>query len=365
MATGMAKRTNPRPTLAKRTAPDRLDIDSELLNDLRRYISRAREATATAVNSALVLLYWQVGHRIRTEVLGQKRADYGDRIVPTLAADLATEFGSGFAEKNLRRMIQFAEIFPDRDIVAALSRQLGWSHFIELIPLKDPLKREFYAEMCRIERWSVRALRGKLDGLLFERTALSKKPDDVSKRELAKLRETDRLTPDMVFRNPYLLGFLGLRDAYSEKDLEDAILREIEAFILELGNGFSFVGRQKRIAIDGKDYSIDLLFYHRKLRRLVAIELKLGTFQAADKGQMELYLRWLEKYEREPGERSPIGLILCEDMGEEQVELLQLDRSGIRVASYLTELPSKPVLQKKLRAAAELARERLGQREKD
>ena len=311
----------------------------------------------------------QVGSRIRTDVLHSKRAGYGEKILPTLSAKLAPEYGQGFGERNLARMVRFAEVFPDREIVAALSAELGWSHFVEIFPLKDDLKRDFYAEMCRIERWSVRMLRDKIGGMLFERTALSRKPEELARLELAGLREGDRLTPDLVFRDPYFLTFLGLADAYSEKDLEASILREMERFLLELRAGFAFVARQKRIVVDGRDFYIDLvdgrdfyidlLFYHRKLRRLVAVELKLAAFQAADKGQMELYLRWLEKYEMEPGEEPPIGLILCEEKGEEQVELLQLDRSGIRVAGYLTELPPKAVLQERLRAAAGLARRRL------
>ena len=210
--------------------------------------------------------------------------------------------------------------------------------------------------MCRIERWSVRTLREKIGGMLFERTALSRKPDELARKELAELRDEDRLTPDLVFRDPYFLDFLGLKDTYSEKDLEAAILREMEQFILELGAGFTFVARQKRIVIDGEDFYLDLLFYHRKLRRLVAVDLKLERFKAADKGQMELYLRWLEKYEMEPGEEAPIGLILCADKGDEQIELLQLDRSGIRVASYLTELPPKKLLEQKLHESARRAR---------
>jgi predicted nuclease of restriction endonuclease-like (RecB) superfamily len=214
-------------------------------------------------------------------------------------------------------MIQFAEAFPDELIVVTLSRELGWSHFVAIIPLDNDLKRDSYSEMCRIERWSVRTLRQKISGMLFERTALSRKPVELAKQELMQLREEDKLTPDLVFRDPYFLHFLGLKDTYSEKDLETAILRELESFILELGAGFSFVARQKRITVGDEDYYLDLLFYHRKLRRLVAIDLKLGKFQAADKGQMELYLRWLEKYEQQPEEDSPIGLILCADKSEE------------------------------------------------
>jgi predicted nuclease of restriction endonuclease-like (RecB) superfamily len=225
--------------------------------------------------------------------------------------------------------------------------------------IDDPRKRDFHAEMCRIERWNTRTLQKKIGGMLFERTALSRKPERLAHEELMRLREEDLLTPDLVFRDPYVLDFLRLHDSYSEKDLEAAILREIEAFILELGVGFTFVARQKRITVDNEDYYIDLLFFHRKLRRLVAVELKLDAFRAADKGQMELYLRWLDEYEKEPGEDSPLGLILCAGKSEKHVELLQLDRSGIRVATYLTELPSRQLLERKLREMTAAARARL------
>jgi len=336
-----------------------LQISNSLFQDLRSLIIEARQDVARQVNSALVLLYWRVGQRIRQDILKEKRAEYGEQIVATLSQQLTDEFGEGWSRYNLSRTIRFTECFPEEQIVATLSQQLGWSHFKEIIPPDDDLKRDFYAEMCRIERWSVRTLRQKISGMLFERTALSKKPADLAKQELIKLREEDKLTPDLVFRDPYFLNFLGLKDTYSEKDLETAILRELEAFILELGVGFSFVARQKRMTVDGEDYYLDLLFYHRKLRRLVAIDLKLGKFQAADKGQMELYLRWLEKYEQQRGEGSPIGLILCAGKSEEQIKLLQLDKSGIRVAAYLTELPPRRLLQRKLHEAMLLARARL------
>jgi len=261
-------------------------------------------------------------------------------------------------------LVRFAEVFPEEQIVSTLSRQLGWSHFVEIIPFKDELQREFYAEMCRVERWSVRTLRQKISGMLYERTALSKKPAELAKQELAALRQEDKLTPDLVFRDPYLLDFLGLKDTYSEKNLETAILREMEAFILELGVGFTFVERQKRITVGDDDFYLDLLFSHRKLHRLVAIELKLDKFKPAYKGQMDLYLRWLEKYEQQPGEFSPVGLILCASKSEEQVELLQLGKSGIRVAAYWTELPPRELLQKKLHEAVNLAGARLQQESK-
>jgi len=275
---------------------------------------------------------------------------------------LEAEFGRGFAEKNLRRIMQFAEVFPDREIVVSLIRQLTWTHFIALIPLKDPLQREFYAEMCRVERWSVRSLRSRIDSMLYERTALSKKPARLIQQELAALREADRLTPDLVFRDPYVLDFLGLRDTYSEKDLENALLREIESLLLELGAGFAFVERQKRITLDGDDYYLDLLFYHRRLRRLVAIELKIGTFKPADAGQIELYLRWLDRHERQKGEEKPLGIILCAGKKHETVEVLELEPRGIHVAEYLTELPDREVLQQRLHEAVVRTRLRLEQK---
>jgi predicted nuclease of restriction endonuclease-like (RecB) superfamily len=195
-------------------------------------------------------------------------------------------------------MIQFAERFLGGEIVATLSRQLSWSHFVELIPLDDPLKRDFYAELCRLERWDVRTLRHKIGHLLFERTAVSKKPDELIAHDLAALRDENRMTPDLVFRDPYFLDFLGLTGTYAEKDVEQAILRELEAFILEMGSDFAFVARQKRISVDSVDYYLDLLFYHRRLRRLVAIDLKIEKFQAADKGQMELYLLFRSRNNR-------------------------------------------------------------------
>lgn len=272
---------------------------------------------------------------------------------------MESEFGRGFTRRNLFNMIRFAEVYPDEAIVHALRAQLGWTHLRRIIYLDDPLKRDFYAEMCRLERWSTRTLDKKIGSMLFERTALSKKPAKLAKLELQQLRDEDKLTPDLVFRDPYFLDFLGLKDTYAEKDLEAAILREMEAFILELGVGFAFLERQKRITVDGVDYYLDLLFYHRHLRRLVGIDLKLGEFKPGDKGQMELYLNWLNRYERKEDEEPPIGLILCAGKQHETIELLDLERSGIRVSSYWTEVLPKKELERKLHEAVRLARTRL------
>jgi predicted nuclease of restriction endonuclease-like (RecB) superfamily len=345
---------------ASRLSGVKVDADVALLvNELGAMIEAARKQVAVAANAGLVTLYWQIGYRVRTEVLEGRRAEYGAHVVPAVGKQLEARYGGGFGEKNLRRMVQFSGLFPDTKIVAALLRQLGWTHFTMLIPIKDPLKREFYAEMCRVERWSTRTLREQLDGMLFERTALSKKPEALIRKELSALREKGELSPSLVFRDPYMLPFLGLADTYSEKDLESAILREIERFLLELSGGFAFVERQKRITLDSDDYYLDLLFFHRRMQRLVAIELKIGDFKPADSGQMELYLRWLDRHERQPSEQPPLGIILCAGKKRETVEYLDLDARGIHVAEYLTELPPRKVLEERLHRAIEVARNRL------
>ncbi|HEX2958951.1 MAG TPA: PDDEXK nuclease domain-containing protein, partial [Chitinispirillaceae bacterium] len=283
----------------------KLAKDSVLLNEIRALVQSSYQTVARYVNSYQVLLFWDIGCRVYKEILGERRADYGQKIVSTLSAQLQNEFGKGFSQRNLFRMVQFVQVFQDREKVSTLSTQLGWSHFVELITFDDGVKVQFYAEMCRIERWSVRTLRSRISSMLFERTAISKRPENIIKQEIKSLTEDDKISADLIFRDPYILDFLNIGEFYTEKDLESALIRELESFILELGAGFSFIARQKRITIDNTDYYIDLLFYNRLLKRLVAIDLKIGTFQASDKGQMELYLRWLEKHEMKTGEQPP------------------------------------------------------------
>ena len=342
--------------VSKRLAPTTHAADTGLLSDLRTLIRSARQRLATTVNATYTLLCWQVGRRLLRENLQAGRAAYGKQILATVSQELTAEFGAGFNYTALTRMARFAEWMTDEQILATLSQTLSWSHVVELLPIKDPLARDFYAEMCRIERWDVRTLRQKIGGMLFQRTALSKRPKAVIAAEIGKLRD-GQMTPDIVFRDPYLLDLLGLKGAYSERDLESAILREIEGVLLELGAGFAFVARQKRMSIGKDDFHLDLLFFHRHLRRLIAVELKLESFQPAHVGQMELYLRWLDKYERGPAEEAPIGLILCASADAEQVELLELDAKSIRVSEYLTELPPMPLLRERLHQAIEHARE--------
>ncbi|MBO6253042.1 MAG: DUF1016 family protein [Bacteroidaceae bacterium] len=330
-----------------------------LIQDLRQIINHARSHVAATANYSLSMMYWHIGNRINCEVLGNQRAEYGKQIVASVARQLRVEFGAkGFDEKNSRRMMQFAQMFPDEQIVASSMRQLSWTHILQILPLKEDLQRDFYLTLATSEKWSVRQLRKEIDGMLYERTAIASKPDELVKKELSTLRDDNVMSPDLVFKSPYFLEFTGLTGMYSEKDLEDSLVAHLEQFIIELGNGFSFVARQKRMIIDGEDFYLDLLFYHRRLHRLIAIDLKLGRFKAQYKGQMELYLRWLEKNEMEPGEELPLGLLLCTEGGDEQIELLQLDKSGIKVAQYMTELPSRDILKRQIQKSLEIAKTR-------
>jgi predicted nuclease of restriction endonuclease-like (RecB) superfamily len=333
--------------------------DTPLLAEIRSLIDAARQQVAATVNAELTLLYWWIGRRINIEVLQEQRADYGQQIVATLSAQLTRQYGKGWGEKQLRHCLRLAETFPDEQILSALRRELSWTHIKTLMYVDDPIKRDFYIELCRLERWSSRQLQERMNSLLFERSAISKKPEETIRHDLQVLRQEQKASPDLLLKDPYLLDFLGLNDRYLEKDLEDAILREIEQFLLELGAGFTFVARQKRLQIDHDDFYIDLLFYNRKLRRLVAVELKVGEFRAEYKGQMELYLRWLAKHEQEPDEAPPLGIILCTGKTQEQIELLELDKSGIHVAEYLTVLPPRETLQAKLHQSIVNARQRL------
>ncbi|EON75341.1 Putative cytoplasmic protein [Lunatimonas lonarensis] len=346
-----------------------MDIESsqkKLYLDICKLVEDARNYVAITSNKTLTLLYWQIGERINSNLLEGQRASYGRGIVSELATKLQEQFGSrGFQERNIRRMMQFADLFKEYSFVSEAATYLSWSHFIELLSVNDALQREFYVQMAIQDRWSTKMLRSKIDGMLFERTAISSKPQDLIKNELLNMRSGKQFSPDLVFKSPYFLDFTGLKGTYSEKSLEDNLLMFLEQFLLELGGGFSFVERQKRMIIDNEDYYLDLLFYHRKLKRLIAIELKLGRFKVAHKAQMELYLRWLEKYEMQEGENSPLGLILCAEGGHEKIELLQLEKSGIKVAEYLTELPSKELLIQKIHKELELRKNLIENKQQD
>ncbi|MFP3591276.1 PDDEXK nuclease domain-containing protein [Chryseobacterium sp. SIMBA_038] len=334
------------------------------MTDLKELVAQTRSQVAVQVNSAMVVLYWKVGQRINEDILGNKRAEYGKEVISQISHQLTFEFGSSFSEKNIRKMMQFASVFGNFEIVASAMRQLSWTHFLLLIPISEDTKRDFYIEVCKIENWSVRTLREKINSLLFERTAISKKPEEVINKELKNWSENNILNPDLIFKDPYFLDFLELKDTFSEKDLEEAIIVELQKFISELGNDFAFLSRQKRITIDNRDYYLDLLFYHRKLKSLVVIELKLGEFEAAHKGQMELYLSYLNAYEKVEGENPPIGLILCSGKNSEHIELMNLEADNIKVAEYFLVLPSKKILLEKFHRSIEIARNKFENKNK-
>ncbi|HMT75596.1 MAG TPA: PDDEXK nuclease domain-containing protein [Chitinophagaceae bacterium] len=325
--------------------------DTDFFQSVTLLIEQSRQQVVASFNAELVSLYWNVGTLIKKNILQNKRAGYGEQIIATLSGELIKKYGDGWSTKQLNHCLRSAETFSKKQIVSAVRRQLSWTHLKSILYLSNPLQREFYLEMCIAERWSTRQLQERIDSMLYERTAISKKPEALIKKELTALRNADKPSPDLIFRDPYILDFLGLKDTYSEKDLESAILAELQRFIVELGSDFAFLARQKRIQIDSEDYYIDLLFYHRQLQRLVAVDLKLGKFKAAYKAQMELYLNWLNKHERKETEQTPIGLILCADKSDEHIELLELNKGNIRVAQYYTELPPKKLLEQKLHKA--------------
>ncbi len=330
-----------------------------LFKSVIKLIEESRSRTALEINSEITLLYWNIGKYIREDILKNNRADYGQRIVESLSERLTNQYGRGWSKRHLHNCLRFTEAFPHEQIVHALRTQLSWTHIRSLIPIEDELKRNFYIELSKIEKWSTRQLDERIQSMLYERTAISKRSDKTIRQELQHLKEQQQITPDIIFRDPYILDFLGLSDTFSETDLETAIIVELQRFIIELGNDFAFLARQKRITIDNRNYKIDLLFYHRRLKCLIAIDLKIGEFEAGYKGQMELYLRYLEKNESLEGENSPVGLILCTGKNEEHVELLRLEKSNIKVAEYITILPDKKLLKQKLHKAIEIARHRL------
>jgi predicted nuclease of restriction endonuclease-like (RecB) superfamily len=325
--------------------------EQKLLDRLSELVELSKHKITSQANSVLTMLFWQIGKDINDFVLGNQRAEYGKLIMSTVSSHLTDKYGKNFELRNLQRMRQFAEQFTDIEIVSTLSTQLSWSHFVELLPIKKEEAKLFYAQKSAEGNWGVRELRNQKEKKLYERTVVANNQLPTQVKGTANM-----------FKDPYLLDFVNLKDDFLEKDLEEAIIADLEKFILELGVGFTFVERQKRMIIDGEDFNLDLLFYHRKLKRLVAIDLKISHFKAAYKGQMELYLKWLNKYEKQEGEHEPIGLILCTEASKEQIELLEMHKDGIMVAEYWTDLPPKNVLEQKLNQAVIEAKERLERR---
>lgn len=355
-----------------------------LLPEIQRLIDEARHRAVTAANLSMVALYWNLGRIINTELQrAPGRADYGGRLVEALALKLGREYGPGFSVANLWDMKRFHAAFQilqpvarelgilqpaaresARRITPAAERReppgrlqidfskhyhLGWTHYRILLAIADEQQRRFYFERACAERWSKRELQRQLAGALFERVALSRDTLALAKTE-KKNRPRETANYREAFKDPYLLDFLGLPAAYSEKDLETAIINNLQEFITELGNDFCFIRRQYSMRIDDDDYFLDLLFYHRRLRCLVAIDLKIGPFATADKAQMDLYLAWLKRHEWRDFENEPVGLILCTSAKRQHVELLLADGPHkVQVAEYLTQLPKKKVFKKRLK----------------
>ena len=326
--------------------------EGPLVDRISALIEQTRAVVATTANAALTLMYWHIGRMIDLDVLGQKRAGYDQEIVASLEPQLTARFGRGFDRSSLHRMVRFSQVFPEVEIVASLGQQLSWTHFKALLPVRTDEARQFYIDQAVAARLSVRGLRELIGRQGFER------------KEIANAQTPgSAMIPADSFRDPYLLDFLGLHGAYNERDLEDAIVHDLQEFLLEVGNGWAFVARQKRMVIDNDDFYLDLLFYSRPLRRLIAVELKVGRFKPAYEGQMKLYLKWLDRYERREDEEAPIGLILCTEASREQVEMLEMHKDGIVVAEYWTALPPKPELEARIRAIYRAAAERVARRE--
>ena len=330
---------------------DLMNPEQILIDEISAIIEQGRREISRKASRETVLIFWQIGKRINDEVLENQRADYGKQIVSRLATHLTTKYGRSFEQRNLRRMMQFAEQFLNFEIVSPTATQLSWSHFVEILPLKTQEAKIFYLNEAARGHIGRDELRELINRKAYER------------KEIANVQITDEArVPFNTFKDPYLFDIFGLKDDYLEADLEAAILRELEKFILEFGKGFAFVERQKRMIIDGADFHLDLLFYNRHLKRLVAVELKQGLFKAEYNGQMKLYLKWLNRYERQEGENEPIGLILCAGGNREQIELLEMDKDGIVVAEYWTTLPPKAEFEQKIHAILAEARERLSRR---
>lgn len=333
-----------------------LQIGSRISNGVEKIIAESKHSIAFYLNSEVSMTYWRIGRYIASELDEIGDDKYGTKIVATVSQQLTGRYGKGYTRTAIFRMLKVARCYPDEQIVATLSQQLTWSHFIELSAIQESNKRLFYQQMSIVNRWSVRTLRDQEDAMVYERSLIAAKPEDEQTAVLSKITEGE-ISPDVIIRNSYIVDFLGLEGVYSEAELEDAVVEQMEKFIMELGDDFAFLKRQKRIPVDSVDYRLDLLFYHRKMRRLFAIDLKLGKFKPEYKGQMELYLKWLQRYEMQPGENTPVGLLLCSEGNTEHIELMMLDEPNIKVAQYLTVLPDKQWFIDKLNKSISIAKE--------
>lgn len=332
-----------------------------VLAELVDLLESARRASARAVNAVMTATYWEIGRRIvEYEQGGRNRAAYGQQILQRLSEDLQSQFGRGFGVRNLRQMRGFHLAWSDRRIRQTLSAEfegeadpigtgprsfpLPWSHYVKLLSVENPHARAFYETEALRNGWSVRTLDRQISTLFYERTALSKNKAAMLKKG-AKATPEDAVTPEEEIKDPFVLEFLGLKDEYSEHDLEEALILHLERFLLELGGDFTFVGRQRALRVGDSWYKVDLLFFHRRLRCLVVIDLKLGAFTHADAGQMHLYLNYAREHWTHPDENPPVGLILCAKK-DADVARYALDGlpNKVLAAEYRTTLPDEELL---------------------
>lgn len=334
-------------------------ISDSIYNGVSSIINDARQKIVVYVNSQANLMFWQIGKYIVDELKYETYSAYGDKILATVSQRLTEQYGKGYSYSALTRMMKVATIYNNEEMFATVSQTLSWGHFIELITIKDHTKRLFYQQLSIAEHWSIRDLREKQKAMSYERSLIATKTE---KEIITTLKNTtsEHIEPAIVFKNSYIVDFLGLSCNYTESDLEDAIVKQLEKFILELGQGFAFLERQKRFTIDKIDYYLDLLFYHRRLNCLVAIDLKHDKFRPEYKGQMEFYLKYIQKHDMKSGENPPIGLLLCSEGNTEHIEFLMLDNDNIKVAQYLTYLPNKQWFIDKLNRSILIAKENVG-----
>jgi len=367
--------------------------------DIVALLEAGRRAAARSVNALMTASYWAIGRRIvEFEQGGQERAAYGDALIERLSADLSMRFGRGFSRQNLQQMRQFylawpsegishivssessmASIrqtpsgnsaFPIRQTVSGQSQDLSalarafplpWSAYVSLLSVKNPQARAFYETETLRCGWSVRQLHRQIDSQFYERIALSRNKAAMLQKAQTPLPE-DLVTPEQALKDPFVLEFLDLKDEYSESDLEEALIQHLTDFLLELGDDFAFVGRQRRLRLDDTWFRVDLLFFHRRLKCLLVIDLKVAKFGHADAGQMHLYLNYAREHWMKPGENPPVGLILCAGKGAAEAHYaLEGLRNKVLAAEYQTVLPDEKLLAEELeRTRRELEARRIG-----
>jgi predicted nuclease of restriction endonuclease-like (RecB) superfamily len=369
-----------KPIKRKSAKPVSIQGYDGFLSGLVSLIEEARRVSARNVNAIITATYWEMGRRIvENEQSGRRRAGYGEALLKKLSADLTRQFGRGFSRQNLQQMRQFYRVYPSTDIRQTVSGKSGkrqtpsgtftlhalqdrfslsWSAYVRLLSVRNKRARVFYEHEASRGGWSVRQLDRQINSQFYERTALSKNKAAMLKKG-ARARVADYVTPEEEIKDPYVLEFLDLKDEYSESDLEEALIAHLEHFLLELGGDFAFVGRQKRLRIDDEWYRVDLVFFHRRLRCLVVIDLKIGKLTHADAGQMHMYVNYAREHWTRPDENPPVGLILCAQKGTAMAKYaLEGLRNKVLASQYRTVLPDEKLIAEELKRTRKWLEER-------